>query len=190
MTSSHSHLLNLLPPEDQTRIGRQRLARFFTYTNAGIAILLLTGNALLLPTYFFLFFQNQGAQELLAAQQQTINTEQAHNIETRIQQINAALNQLQTYNAITQEDSLTTLITHIIAEAPLGITLASLSFDKETNRVTIRGNAVTRNDLLQFISAIRAQPAFYDVQSPVENILREKNILFTLSLTVRNEKNI
>jgi len=65
-----------------------------------------------------------------------------------------------------------------------------LSFEKETNHVALRGHALTRGDLLQFISIIREHPSFHDVESPVENILRDKNISFTLSFTVRNEKNL
>lgn len=187
MTSTHS--LNLLPPEDKKRIGYQRLVRFFTYINAGIVILLVIGNTLLLPTYFFLFFQNRGTQELLAAQQQTTQTEQAREIEKRIQQTNATLNRLQTTHTF-GEDSLMSSITDIITEAPSGITLAFLSFEKETSRVLLRGHALTRNDLLEFISAIREHPSFYDIESPVENILRDKNISFAFSFSIRNEKNL
>ena len=49
----------------------------------------------------------------------------------------------------------------------------------------LRGNAITRNDLLEFISAIKNSVAFQDVESPVENILRERNISFTLSFAAR-----
>jgi len=53
----------------------------------------------------------------------------------------------------------------------------------------LRGNATTRNDLLQFISAIRNHPSFREIESPVENILKERNISFTLSFTIHNEQN-
>lgn len=185
MTSTHS--LNLLPPEDKKRVGHQRLIRFFIYVNIIIAILLIIGNILLLPTYFFLFFQNRGAKEILAAQQQTAQTEQAHEIETRIQQINTALDRLKAKYS-TPKDSLTESITDIITKAPPGITLTFLSFEKETSRVLVRGHAETRDELSRFVSAIREYPSFRDVQSPVENILRDKNVSFTLSFTIFNEK--
>jgi len=150
---------------------------------------LVIGNTLLLPTYFFLFFQNRGTQELLAAQQRTAQTEQTREIEKRIQQTNTTLNHLETTYTIAQ-DSLTASITDIIKEAPLGITLTFLSFEKETNHVSLRGHAATRSDLLQFISAMREHPSFHDIESPVENILRNKNISFTFSFTVHSGKNL
>ena len=187
MTSTHT--LNLLPSEDKKRIGRQRFTRFFIYVNVNIAIFLIIGIVLLLPTYFFLFFQNRGAQEFLAMQQQTTKTEQARELETRIQQTNATLERLQTKYNLAQY-SLSESLANIVAKAPIGITLTFLSFEKETNHVALRGHALTRGDLLQFISIIREHPSFHDVESPVENILRDKNISFTLSFTVRNDKNL
>lgn len=185
MTSTHS--LNLLPPEDQQRVGRDRLIRFFTYTNSVIFIILLVGNTLLLPTYFFLFFQERGARELLAAQQQTAHTEQTRETEARITQINAALARFQK-SYTPAKDSLAASITSSITNAPAGITLSFFSFEKETGAIILRGHALTRNDLLQYISLIREHPSFSRVESPVENILRDKNISFTLSFSIRNEK--
>lgn len=186
MISTHS--LNLLPPQDRKRIGHKRLIRFFTLFHGIIASLLVTGIALLLPTYFFLFFQNKGAAELFAARKQITESEQARGAEARIQQTNTILRRLQTDYNLTQE-SLTTSITDIVAKAPPGITLTFFSFEKKTNRVLLRGNAATRNDLLQYISAIRNHPFFRKIESPVENILREKNIAFTLSFAIHNEQN-
>ncbi|OGZ45606.1 MAG: hypothetical protein A3J54_00795 [Candidatus Ryanbacteria bacterium RIFCSPHIGHO2_02_FULL_45_13b] len=185
MTSTHS--LNLLPPEDQKRIGYKRLILFFTYIHAGTFIILIIGNTLLLPTYFFLFFQNRGTNELLAAQQQTMETKEDREIESRIQQANTTLAYLKTTYAFTQ-DSLVASVTDTIVKAPPGITFMFLSFEKETSKMTLRGHAPARNDLLQFITALRAHPSFHDIESPVENILRDKNISFTLSFTVGNEK--
>ena len=186
MISTHS--LNLLPPQDRKRIGHKRLIRFFTLCNGSIAALFATGIVLLLPTYFFLFFQNRGAIELLAARREATESEQAREAEARIQQTNTTLGRLQTDYNLTQR-SLTTSMTDIVAKAPPGITLTFFSFEKETNRVLLRGNATTRNDLLQFISAIRNHPSFREIESPVENILKERNISFILSFTIHNEQN-
>lgn len=183
-----THPLNLLPTQDRKRIGHKRLIRFFTLFHGIIAFLLVMGIVLLLPTYFFLFFQNKGAAELLAARKQITESEQARGAEARIQQTNATLRRLRTEYTLTQK-SLTTPITDIVAKAPPGIILTFFSFEKKTNRVLLRGNAATRNDLLQFVSAIRNHPAFREIESPVENILREKNASFTLSFAIHNEQN-
>ena len=182
MHSTHS--LNLLPPEDQTTIGHERLRRYVVVCCGGIAVLLSMGIILLLPTYFFLYFQNRGIVELLTARLETSKSAQAEETELRVTEVNETLRRLQTDYAL-RESALTSNMQTLFREAPAGITLLTFSYEKETSRISLRGTATTRNDLLQFISAIRNHPLFEQVESPVENILQDRDVSFTLSFSVK-----
>lgn len=184
------HSLNLLPSENRARIGQVRLSRFFILAYGGLALLLALGIILLLPTYFFLYFQNKGITELAEAARQKTNQTEARRTEDRIGEANALLRRLETEYAAaeTSENSVTKHLENIVETAPAGITLTHFSFEKDTNRVLLRGRAATRNDLLQFVGIIRSNSSFHDVESPVENILQDSNVSFTLSFTAGNSE--
>ena len=177
------HSLNLLPPENRTRLGHMRLTRFFIYVYSGSAVLLLIGIILLLPTYFFLHFQNRGILELTTSQHQATESIKAREIINRIQRINAMLGRFETSFSAPRQSAVVS-IEQIVRIAPAGITLSFLSFEKESGHIDIRGHADTRNDLLEFVSALRNHSSFDTIESPVENILHENDISFTLSFSV------
>lgn len=177
--------LNLLPPEDRARIGYERLTRFFTLFYGSIAALLLIGIILALPTYFFVFFQNRGIAELITASRQAAESEQARETEARIQKTNAKLRRLEKYYAAPSLSTTDTL-REILTKTPAGITFTRLSLKNETGDAAIQGTAAIRDDLLQFLTALRGNPLFANVESPVENILRERNLSFKISFTIRN----
>lgn len=188
MISTHS--LNLLPSENRTRIGYVRLSHFFILAHGGLALLLALGIILLLPTYFFLYFQNKGVAELAETARQKTNQTEAHKTEDRIGEANAILHRLETEyaTAATSQNSVTKHMENIVETAPAGITLTHFSFEKDANHIMLRGRAATRNDLLQFVGIIRSNSSFHDVESPVENILQDSNVSFTLSFVVGNSE--
>ncbi|TSC72956.1 MAG: hypothetical protein G01um101470_233 [Parcubacteria group bacterium Gr01-1014_70] len=184
MLSTHS--LNLLPPENRKRIGYMRLSRFFLLFHSYIAFFFLIGIVLLLPTYFFLVFEHKGTSELVHTQSKTAESTEAREIEQRIEQTNIVLNRFES-GFSPQPASLVRHIENIIALAPAGIQLTSLSYDKKAMRIQLQGQAAARNDLLQFISALRNQASFHNLESPVENILKGSDVSFVISFTINSE---
>lgn len=178
-----NHPLNLLPPENRARVGYERLSRFFTLFHGIIAVILITGIILLLPTYFFLFFQNSGVAELVSAKRENVESDQARQSEERIKNLNTRLRRLEKeYSA--NPISVTRYVHDIISRVPDGITLAHFSYQKDSAAITLRGTADTRDNLLRFIASLRSHSEFQNIKSPVENILQERNISFTLSFSV------
>jgi Tfp pilus assembly protein PilN len=178
--------LNLLPPKNRARIGYERLSRFFTLFYTGIAIILLIGIILLLPTYFFLFFQNRGISELISAISQSSESTQALMTEQLIQTTNEKLDRLKQEHSLTPS-LLTQYMRDITNRAPATIVLTRLTYQKENNQIQLSGNADTRDDLLVFIQELRKNQQFTNVESPVENILQEHDISFSLSFSLISE---
>ena len=188
MISTHS--LNLLPPENRARIGYLRLGRFFVLVHSYFAFLLLIGITLLLPTYFFLYFQNKSVSDLAEATREKTNQTEAREIEARIEQANTILHRLETeYNMVTTaQNPVTTYLETIVEMAPAGIIFTRFSFEKDADHILLRGHAATRSDLLQFVETIRSNPSFHTVESPIENVLQNSDISFTLSFTATNNE--
>ena len=124
--------------------------------------------------------------ELVAAEKQSVESEGARATEQRIEKTNGALQRLGSEYQLPTH-SVTRYAKEIFAKIPAGITLSHFSFEDGTKRILLRGHAATRSDLLQLISAMRKNSLFENVESPVENILQEQNISFSLSFSTTKE---
>lgn len=179
--------LNLLPEEDRKRIGRERLWRYLIVVYSFMAALLVTGAVLLLPTYFFLFFQYRGVADQLAATQLNANSEQTQKTELLIKGTNAKLQRLAARHALAASP-VTKYLQDVITRVPPTITLLSFVYEQQTDAITLRGNATTREDLLVFIDKLRTHQDFSNVESPVTNILKEHDVLFNISFIVSKKE--
>ncbi|TSC79304.1 MAG: Uncharacterized protein G01um101429_539 [Parcubacteria group bacterium Gr01-1014_29] len=179
--------LNLLPEEDRKRIGRERLWRYLTVVYSFTAAFLVMGATLLLPTYFFLFFQYRSIADQLAAAQLNADSEQTQKTELLIKGTNTKLQRLAAQHALAASP-VTQYLQDVITRVPPTITLLSFAYEQQTGAITLQGNAATREDLLTFINKLRAHQDFSHVESPVTNILKERDILFTISFTVSERK--
>lgn len=178
-----TYSLNLLLPEDRKRLGYERLSRFFTLVFSGMAFLLFIGIVLLLPTYFFLYFQNNAIQEHVSRVRQNAESEQSKNITTLIQTTNKKLKRLAMEYPLAAS-SVTRHFADISHRAPAGLIFNSFAYDNETGIISIRGKSLRRENLLDFIAQLRNDPEFMRVESPVANLLKETDIDFMISLTL------
>ena len=181
--SISTYSLNLLPPEDRKQMGRERMSRFFKLIFGITAALFLTGDVLLLPTYFFLFFEHKGIQQQQVTLEQNTKTEQAKTATARIEEINAQLKRFPHEYPLTVSPA-TRYLQYISQGIPPGIGLTSFAYLKEEKSITLRGKAVRRDDLLAFISHLRDNTAFGNVESPVTNLLKEEYIDFTITISL------
>ena len=181
--------LNLLPPEDCVRIQHENLSRFLMVSYSFFALLLATGAILLLPTYFFLFFQYRGAADQVSVAEHNATSEQSLEIESRVKKTNEKLRQLATEHTLAASP-VTQYLQDIAMRMPLTITLTSFSYEQKANTILLQGNATTRADLLVFIDKLRDHPDFSNIESPVTNILKERDVSFNLSFSTRAAEKI
>ncbi|GEM_PF-2388256 len=180
------HILNLLPPENRNRLGYEQMARFFILVFSTMAAILLTGAILLLPTYFFLFFETKGLDAQVATAELAARSEETQKTETLIRETNTNLKWLKRDHPLSPS-FVTRHYAAIAAEMPPALTLLSFSYQKKGAAISIRGKAARRGDLIQFMENLRNRAEFTNIQSPVANLLKEENIDFTLSLTLTGE---
>jgi hypothetical protein len=179
------HPLNLLPLNDRKRVGNERLRRFLALFYSGVAMIFVVGIVLLLPTYFFLFFQNKGVAELAAAARNSTESEQGQKTEQLIEHTNNTLRRLKQEHSL-MPSSITRHLNDVISLTPAGIILIQYSYTQETDTIQIRGTAAFRDNLLYFVENLQTHSEFENIESPVENILREKDIDFTISFHITN----
>lgn len=67
---------------------------------------------------------------------------------------------------------------------PDGITLSFLKVSKEESKMTIRGRALTRDNLLSLKTGLEKSGIFYNIDFPIKNILEKENIDFELNMKI------
>lgn len=68
---------------------------------------------------------------------------------------------------------------------PKDITLTSLSAEKFSRSLMMRGTAKTRNDLLSLLAALENSGLFESIESPISNILVKEDIAFDLKMKIK-----
>lgn len=78
----------------------------------------------------------------------------------------------------------------VLLQKPTDVFLKEVSFSGEVTKdaiglVTLRGVAKNRAGLVSFIEALRKEPLFFNIDSPVSNLLKEQNLDFSLTISIR-----
>lgn len=89
-----------------------------------------------------------------------------------------------------QDTKLSQLINILDNIAGTGVELKSFSFQKANGNVTaisVSGVATTRQALVGFSNDVEEHPFFEDVDLPISNLAKDKNISFTTTITPTEE---
>lgn len=76
---------------------------------------------------------------------------------------------------------------------PAGISLSGFAFTHSTGKpatIELSGVAAKRRDLLDFLDNLRGDKTFSNLESPVSNLIKDKNADFTIILTVAKKSEI
>jgi len=180
-------MINLLTPEDKFELGRERFRRFLAVAGFLLALVLLGGVILLLPSYFFLVLERR---ELL----REAELGRAHPVLGEIGELERALKDFNTKLTLYDARALgirpvAPLLEDILKVSPPTVSLRNLTYEEasRTNpeRVLLQGFASRRDDFLSFVNKLEGLSAFSKVNSPVSNLLKEADLEFSLILEVK-----
>lgn len=90
-----------------------------------------------------------------------------------------------------QNTSFSNIFDLLLAKKETGIFLREISFSGgggKGGNVVLRGTAQSRPVLVSFTEALRSEPLFSGVDSPVSNLLKEQNLDFSLTITIKEAK--
>ena len=177
---------NLLPQPYAQNVRYLKLGRFVMFFFSSLAVLLITILVLFLPSYFSLSYEQEGIATEIAAAKESVSSKRVTEAEKSIKALNRDLAAIASY----RQTSLVAYMHKIAEDTPPGIVLTSLSFDKKGARISIQGTAKRRDDLLDFVARLRAEPSFTSINSPITNLLKEVNAAFeiTIELPIASSK--
>lgn len=177
-------MINLLPAEARKGLARERFGRFLFVAGIALFCLSVSGAGLFGLTFFSLNLQkNEFVRELEAAQKNpTLPRVKA--VEASISQLNERLRFFS--RSLKRENTVTRVLKEVIFVRTPSVVINEISF-RGSAEFNVAGNAGTRNDLLEFIRRIEANDVVDEITSPISNLIKDRDIDFTLSYTVRQE---
>lgn len=175
--------LNLLPPEEKKNVA------YVIRTRAVIAVAGATGAViamfiiLLLPTYFLSKFQET---DLLRSVEIERDAERRSGISKKAALIADANGKA---GALIKEIGAggvrEGLFESVLKSVPAGIALYAINYSASDQQMSIEGFSPSRAAFLQFLRALESNPAVTKVSSPPANIIKESDIKFSLTLSIR-----
>lgn len=173
---------NLLPREYKNFIFYERLTRFALITGILSAFSLVIGIVLMLPSFFYIYFQGDVITKELEAMRESTKQQEIQALTSEIKKRNELLREFTDFNE--SEISATSLIVDISGKKIDGIILRSLRYDVAGKAVELSGTHANVDVLEEYISHLESSSFIKEVDSPLRNIYRVGEP-FTLKLTLK-----
>ena len=175
--------LNLLPPAEKEHLAYAIRTRAVIAVGGATTAVLLVFLVLLLPTFFAIVLQRS---EIVRALDLERRSQEQTGITARVERIRAAdrlADQVVRYEA--ERLAVAPLFQAVIRAVPSAVRIRAVSFRADRRDLTLEGHAAARSDLLEFTRILGDDPHIAKVFSPVSNLIRETDINFVLSATLR-----
>lgn len=170
--------MNFLPEENKIAIKKEYLRRLFMVAGFFIFSSILISIILLLSTFLLLKGQKGNLERQLSLSQQRLAQSEAKDTANVVQELNKKISILENGQKNIREKS--AIIKNIISRKTEKIAINEFIFDKD--RISIQGFSDKRINMLDFINSLKQEKSFKKVESPISNLLKEKDIEFNISI--------
>ena len=174
-------MINLLPESEQKKLAREYAARVGIVLAAFLSGVLLLGILFLIPAYLSARAAYDAAMTRLGALDQAAVAKQ---IETARRAND--LDQKLTLLKVPSKLSAATVLEKLTAKRTLGISITNISYDRRSmgTKLDVQGVSASREALIGFVKNLKSEQAFAEVYSPVSNLVKDRDINFTISIAL------
>ncbi|MAG12720.1 hypothetical protein CL630_02795 [bacterium] len=178
-------MVNLLPTGEKLRIRKIYKARLLISALVFSFVVGAVGAAALLPAFFWSFVKDREARQRLVVVEQVISIEERKNIRESVADANQKIVLLaETKGKISPIHE---IIETILARKTSGIALTAFfseqkSVDGKERAMTLSGISQNRSTLLFFVNELREEDIFTEVNVPVSNFAKNRDIPFSISI--------
>ena len=170
--------MNFLPEENKKIIKKEYLRRLFVVIGIFSFSAISIGIILLLSPYLFLKDQKYNLERQLAVSEERFLRAKIEDIIPLVEELNAKISLLSSEQKNVGEKS--AFIKIILEEKTNKIKINDFFFNK--GKILIQGLSEDRQSLLSFIDSLKKKKDFKKVESPVSNLIKEKDIEFKLTI--------
>lgn len=178
-------MLNLLPQQEKNTLKKEYSSRRIIVWLGAVCAVLLVSLVLLIPSYFLTKMRASTTETELAQAKSSLDAQMPS--KEIVDQLQAAVRHAEILKPLTKPMSVYDLM-KIFESKPREIKITSISFlQNDTGRPTISlgGRAVDRESLTSFARTLEARVEFATVDLPVSNFVKEKNIDFSMTITLK-----
>ncbi len=180
-------MINLLPPTARRSIVREYWLRVATVWMFLLGTGCLIIAALLLPTYVQIHIQLRALSESVNA-----STEMITSYDTLAQELLTANDRAKILINAASSTPFSTYVNSIEELSGQAISINTYTFTRPKTgeaTITVSGVARTRQELADFKDVLSTDGAFSRVELPISNLIKEKDLLFSMQLIVSTSTN-
>ena len=175
-------MINLLPIEEKKKIHRDYVFRLLAVALGVVSVSAVIGIVTLFPSYFISDFQKRAAIEEAERTRKTNAEGDQENIASLLKE---AQQKLEILSPESEKVFLRTIFDTAIGYKPDTVALTGMVYQEGSEgKLTfiMNGIADNREDLLVFSQNLKRDALFDDVELPVSNLAKDRNINFTLTV--------
>lgn len=182
-------MINLLPISGIKRIISEYRIRLITAALVMLAVIILIAMTLLFPAYLLASHKRALVMEDLSkVGDQNTSSQEVKDLEKIIKETDAILGLL---NAKGQTFSVSSdILTKTAGFRTENIKIAGIFYDKKDleGSLSLKGYATTRQSLSHLVEILKENVAFADVTLPISDLVKDKNIDFTIMIKLKGDK--
>jgi len=175
--------LNLLPPEEKNWLRLNQIQRWIIFYGSAILSSFIIFVALLTVIWLSLSIQLKNTSTNFSAIQQGLPGQSIKTQQNLIDELNAELNRISQLEKNRQDYS--KILISLAGMMPAGTRLEELTIG-EQNKITIAGHAQAREQVINLKNSLTDSPLFTDVASPLDNLVKQTDINFSFSATIKS----
>lgn len=170
--------MNFLPEEEKILLKKEYLRRVLVVAGIFVFISVFLNITLLAPLFLNFKIQENELKKRLDLSQKNLSAIDSKETTSFIKEINEKISILDFSNIPTKSE----LVKKIISLKPEPVRLNNISISQTD--VIIKGKADRRTDFVNFVDSLKMEKTFQKVDSPVSNLVKEKDIEFSLTISL------
>ncbi len=184
-------MINILPIDDRKEIKKEYFRRFIAVSLVLLGATFAMAIVMLLPTVLFLSDYEQNYKDQLAYTSSKLADAGLSEIKPFVDELNRKTKILTDTNGF---QSTSRVAGEILSLGGPGVAISSFSMrvDGKKELVSVSGQSATRKNLLDFLDNLKKCKAlplngcvpFESIVSPVSNILKDKDISFSITMEI------
>jgi len=186
-------MANLIPQKEQKIIRDHYLERLLSITLFYILVSLVFACIFMVPAYILTVSKEKSAESRLEVLKQSVSYRVGTDIEKKLQETKDDLNAISLY---IERKTVLEILDFVIESKNSNISLNNIGYQRVNEslaEINLSGKAESRDSLLSYVDVLSSNEFFENVDLPISNLTRDRDIEFSLrfqaSLKQENEKN-
>lgn len=180
----------LLPEKELRALKREYRIRAVIFFLFFLSCSIFLGIISLLPAYIYSYSQEKDSIASLNSLKSKRTNSEVENVSKELEQTSLMVSRLKG-----KKDQViySSIINEIVKNKNSGLTINSFNFSSQSNATSsistiIQGKAGTRESLIQFKNKLESDPNISDVELPVSDLAKSKNISYSIKLSISTKQ--